>query len=66
MRQLDVVVSPPAFVWDPYLILTNVTFDPDPCDLYGSDSYQSEFKFVTDRQMQSCIGAHIVQFAPVG
>ncbi len=27
------VVSPPAFVWDPYLILINVTFDPDPCDL---------------------------------
>ena len=31
---VDVVVSPPAFVWDTYLTLTNVTFDPDPCDLW--------------------------------
>ncbi len=30
MKQLDVVVSPPTFVWDPYMTLTNVTFDPDP------------------------------------
>ncbi len=28
MKQLDVVVSPPAFLWDPYL-----TFDPNPHDL---------------------------------
>ena len=28
MKQLDVVVSPPTFVWDPYM-----TFDPDQCDL---------------------------------
>ncbi len=34
MKQLDVVVSPPAFVWDPYFRLTNVTFGPDPCDLW--------------------------------
>ena len=27
MKQLDVVVSPPAFVWDPNLTLTHVTFD---------------------------------------
>ena len=33
MKQLDVVVSPPDFVWDPYMALTNVTFDPDPHDL---------------------------------
>ncbi len=33
MKQLDVVVSPPAFVWDPNLTLTHVTFDLDPCDL---------------------------------
>ncbi len=26
MKQLDVVVSPPAFVWDPNLTLTHVTF----------------------------------------
>ncbi len=29
MKQLDVVVSPPAFLWDPYLTLTNVIFDLD-------------------------------------
>ena len=33
MKQLDVVVSPPAFVWDPNLTLTHMTFDLDPCDL---------------------------------
>ena len=33
MKQLDVVVSPPAFVRNPYLTLTHVTFDLDPCDL---------------------------------
>ncbi len=33
MKQLDVVVSPPAFVWDPNLTLTHVTFDLDPPDL---------------------------------
>ncbi len=27
MKQLDVDVSPPAFLWDPHLNLTNVTFD---------------------------------------
>ncbi len=27
MKPLDLVVSPPAFVWDPYLTLTYVTFD---------------------------------------
>ncbi len=31
MKQLDVDVSPPAFLWDPHLNLTNVTFDLDPC-----------------------------------
>ena len=29
MKQLDVVVSPPAVVWDPYMTLTHVTFDLD-------------------------------------
>ncbi len=29
MKQLDVVVSPPAFLWDSYLTLTNVIFDLD-------------------------------------
>ncbi len=27
MKQLDVVVSPQVFVWDPNLTLTQVTFD---------------------------------------
>ncbi len=27
MKQLDVAVSPPAFIWDPNLTLTHVTFD---------------------------------------
>ncbi len=30
MKQLDVVVSPPAFVRNPYLTLTHVTIDLDP------------------------------------
>ncbi len=34
MKQFDVVVSPPAFVGNPYLTLTHVTFDLDPCDLW--------------------------------
>ena len=29
MKQLDVVASPPAFLWDPYLTLTDVIFDLD-------------------------------------
>ncbi len=33
MKQLDVDVSPPAFVWNPYWIMANVTFDLDPFDL---------------------------------
>ncbi len=33
MKQLDVVVSPPAFVWNPHFTLTHVTFDLDPSDL---------------------------------
>ncbi len=32
MKQLD-VVSPPAFLWDPYLTLTNVIFDLENCGL---------------------------------
>ncbi len=34
MKQLDVDVSPPAFLWDPHLNLANMTFDLDPCDLW--------------------------------
>ncbi len=33
MKQLDVVVSPPAFLWGPYLTLTNVIFALDICGL---------------------------------
>ena len=37
MKQLDVVMSPPAFLWDPHLTLTHVIFDLDICDnLYTS------------------------------
>ncbi len=32
MKQLDVDVSPPAFVWNLYLTLANVTFDLEPWD----------------------------------
>ncbi len=34
MKQLDVVVSPPAFFWNPYLTLTYMSFDLDPRDLW--------------------------------
>ncbi len=40
MKQLDVDVSPPAFVWKPLLIvarpltLNHATFDLDPGDFY--------------------------------
>ena len=30
MKQLDVDVSPPTFVWNHYLPMTLVTFDLDP------------------------------------
>ena len=33
MKQLDIVVNPPAFLWDPYLTLPHVIFDLDICDL---------------------------------
>ncbi len=36
MKQLDVDVSPPAFLWDPYLTLANVTFDLDPSVSHNS------------------------------
>ncbi len=29
MKQLHVDVSPPAFLWEPYLTLAKVTFDLD-------------------------------------
>ncbi len=34
MKQLDVVMSRPAFVWDPNLTFTHVTFDLAPRDLW--------------------------------
>ena len=49
MTQLDVAVSPPAFVWNPYLTLNNVTFDPDPGDL-SSIFYLVNYFLVTDRR----------------
>ena len=33
MKQLDGVVSPPAFLWDPYVTVPNVIFDLDICGL---------------------------------
>ncbi len=33
IKQLTSVVSPPAFIWIPYMTLANVTFDLDPRDL---------------------------------
>ncbi len=33
MKQLEVVVSPPAFLYDPFLTLINVTSDHDPHDI---------------------------------
>ena len=33
MKQLDVVMSPPAFLLDPYLTLTYEIFDLDICGL---------------------------------
>ena len=35
IKQLDVDVSPPAFLWNPYLSMANVTFDLCQC-LYSS------------------------------
>ena len=45
MKQLDVVVSPPAFVRNPYLTLTHVTFD-----LIATDRQTDK---QTDRQTES-------------
>ena len=33
MKHLDIVVSPPAFIWDPNLTSTHLTFDLDLCEL---------------------------------
>ncbi len=64
MKQPDVVVSPPAFVWDPYLTLTHVTSDLDPRDLCSGfcslvmifflvDFFLVNYFLVTDRQTES-------------
>ncbi len=62
MKHLNVVGNPPAFVLDPSLTLTNVTFDPDVLDfvLDISDAKSHGYKdlnfylvnyfLVTDRQ----------------
>ncbi len=65
MKQLDVVVSPPAFVWNPYLTLTPVTFDLDhvtfdlqvkfqykffSSNFFLVNYYLVTFGIVTDRQ----------------
>ncbi len=33
MKQLDIVLSPSVFVWNPFLTLAKMTFDLDQCDL---------------------------------
>ena len=62
MKQLDIVLIPPAFVWDSYLTSTNVTFDFDICDVNPKSSgsrdmtfylvkfYLMNYFLVTDRQ----------------
>ncbi len=57
MKQLDVVVSPPAFVRYLYLTLTHMTFDLDPCDMnfflvnfFLVNYYLVTFAIVTDRR----------------
>ncbi len=64
MKQLDVVVSPPAFLWnpyltltflwDPYLTLTNVIFDLDICDFWSNELFSSHRRTDgrTDRQTE--------------
>ena len=43
MKQLDVDVNPPAFVWDPYFIMTLVTLDLDPVTLTLLNTLKSCF-----------------------
>ncbi len=56
MKQLD--MGPAAFVWDPYLILTNMTFDPDPW--YTRYPMKASLGGQTgrDRDRRRCIRAH--------
>ncbi len=59
MKQLDVdvVVSPPAFVWDPNMELTHMTFDLDPCsqvmNFYLVTYFLVTFGMATHRQTES-------------
>ena len=60
MKQLDVVVSPPAFVRNPYLTLTHVTFDLDGSKdmnfflvIFFLVNYLVTFGIVTDGQTES-------------
>ncbi len=43
IKQLDVVASPSAFLWNPYLPLTNVIFDDDNCDSRSQTVQRCEF-----------------------
>ncbi len=57
------LVSPPPFIWDPNLTLTNMTFDNDTCDLwpwYLMDFYVVNYFLVTGRQTdrKQCTRAH--------
>ena len=62
MKQLDIIVSPLAFVWNTYLFLAHVTFDLDHVtlgghshifsryDFFSSESFSIDF-WPSDRQM---------------
>ncbi len=60
MKQLDVDVSPPAFVWTPYLTLTLVTFDLDPMIIYFQryDFFLVFFSSLSQTDRKRCIRAH--------
>ena len=63
MKQLDIVVSPHAFVWNSYLTLTHVTFDLthvtfdlEVNEFFSGELWSSDFWYSdgqTDRQMES-------------
>ncbi len=51
MKQLDVVVSPPAFIWDPNLTLTHVTFDLDPSDLWPLGQMSKKLQKILEKKI---------------
>ncbi len=51
MKQLDIVMSSPAFVWDPNLTLTHVIFDLNPCRSHKPRKTDRQ----TDRQTENSL-----------